>query len=104
MNINKNLFLIYLGRTGGQPKFILDFSKYIIKNNKDINFKLLISNSNLLKDEIIENKKDTFITNTPIHTKDTILKLPKFILKSIKILKKVKKENNKIFLFSMTHV
>lgn len=103
-NMQNNLFLIYLGRTGSIPKFILDFSKEIIKDNKISNFKLLISEHNLLKEEILSTKKDTFILNTPIKTIDSLLKLPYFIKKSIKILNQAKKENNKNFLFTMTHI
>lgn len=101
---NENLFLIYLGRTGGQPKFVNDFINSILKDQKLNNFKVMISDSNLLKSEIVSLKKDTFIVNTPTQTKDALLMLPRFIIKSIKIIKIAKKENNKKFLFTMTHI
>ncbi|MDQ1282127.1 MAG: hypothetical protein QG630_478 [Patescibacteria group bacterium] len=101
---NKNLFLIYLGRSGAGPKLTLDFAKEIIYDNEIKNLNLLISKNNLLKEEVISIKNDTFVLDTPISNKDAVLKLPSFLFKFIKILITVKKNKNKNFLFFMTHI
>ncbi len=100
----KNLFLIYLGRTGSGPRTTLDLSKEILSRKEIKNFDLLISKNNSLINETLSIKKDSFILDTPISNRDSILKLPKFIFKFIKILRvaKRKKENN--FFFVMTHI
>lgn len=100
---DKNLFLIYLGKTGAGPKLTLDFSKEIISDNKIENFNLLISKNNLLKEEILSLKLDTFLLNTPSSKKETLFKLPKFIFNFSKIILKSKKNNTKNFFFMMTH-
>lgn len=99
-----DIFIIYLGRTGGLPKFVLDLTNAITNDKRINNFKLLISNSNLLRIKLKESKSDLFSIDTPIKTIDAILKLPKFIWKSSKIIKKSKKDGNKKFLFTMTHI
>ena len=101
---DKNLFLIYLGKTGAGPKLTLDFTKEIISDKRIKDFNLLISKNNLLKNEITSIKSNLFLLNTPISNKDSILKLPSFLLKFIKILIIAKKNKNKNFLFFMTHI
>ncbi|MFO0743487.1 MAG: glycosyltransferase family 4 protein [Candidatus Paceibacterota bacterium] len=98
----KSLFLIYLGKS--LAKFTFDFTKAVEDNLDKIDcFRLLISDSNLLKEGILEAKKDSYMLTTPLTLSETILKLPNFIIKSIKIIKKKKKEKER-FVFLMTHV
>lgn len=100
---NKNLFLIYLGRSGAGPKITLDFTKEIIKSNEIENFNLLISSNNLIKEDILNLKENTYTLNTPISNIESIWRLPKFIIGFIKILLRNRNKNNN-FLFFMTHV
>ncbi len=100
---NKNLFLIYLGRSGAGPKLTLDFSKSIKRDTHIRNFNLLISSNNLIKEDILNLKEETYTLNTPISNIESIWRLPKFILGFIKILLRNRNRNNN-FLFFMTHV
>jgi hypothetical protein len=87
----KNLFLIYLGRTGSGPRTTLDLSKEIIKSKKIKNFDLLISKNNSLLEETLFIKKDSKVLNTPISNKDSILKFPIFLFKFLKIISNARK-------------
>lgn len=101
---NKNLFLIYLGKSGCGPKFILDFSKAIIKDGGVAKFEMLISKHNLLKQELKDLKNDIHILNTPTSNKDAFTKSFNFAFQFLKILKSAKRDNVKNFMFPMTHI
>jgi len=101
---NGNLFLIYLGRSGSIPKFVLDFSKAIIVDQRIEKFELLISEQNLLKQELVNLKNDTQILDTPVSNKESLTKIFGFISRFIKALRIAKKNKIKKFLFPMTHI
>ena len=97
----KDLFLIYLGRSGAGPKITLELTKEIIESRKIKNFNLLISKNNLLFEDIIKIKNDLIPISTPIKKLDTLTKLFPF---KIKFLKKLILTKNKTFFFPMTHI
>lgn len=100
----KKLFLIYLGRSGGAPKFILDFSEAITKDNKIEKLEILISKHNLLKQEFINLKSDIQLFDTPTSNRNSFTKIFKFSFNFIKSLEIAKKNKIKKFLFPMTHI
>lgn len=100
---NKNLFLIYLGRSGAGPKLTFDFFKETIKNEKINNFKILISDKNKLLKEFQNISNNIETISTPTSTKELILGSIKFTINFYKKLKIAKKNNIKNFFFTMTH-
>lgn len=101
---DKNLFLIYLGRSGSGPRTTLDLSKEILKENNIKKLDLLISKQNSLLTKILDIKNDTYTIDTPISNLEAIFKIPYFIIKYIKILSKIKQNKTKNFFFVMTHI
>lgn len=101
MDEYKDLFLIYLGRSGAGPKITLELTKEIIGGGKIKNFNLLISKENLLLEDIKKIKYDLLWVSTPSKKIETLTKLPYF---KIKFLQKLRKSKNHTFLFPMTHI
>lgn len=101
---DKNLFLIYLGRTGAGPKFTLDFSRAIINDTRIEKFELIISKQDLLKQELVSLKSDIQIFDTPNSKKESVTKILIFTSRFIKALRIAKKNKIKNFLFPMTHI